>query len=154
MVTSQLELRLLRKQQHRNARAPFPRKARRHDWPQSSDLRRGLESGEFELYYQPEADLATRRIISLEALIRWNHPERGLVLPMEFIPFVEECGMIFPIGDWGLAEACSQIQRWTRENPEQGSPRVCVNLSARQFLREGLADHGRSSRSRHFTLHR
>jgi len=141
MVTSQLELRLLRKQHRRYPRAPLPRASGRRDWPQSSDLRRALESGEFELHYQPEVDLATRRIIGLEALIRWNHPERGLITPMEFIPFAEECGMILPIGDWGLAEACRQIQRWTRENPGQGSPRVCVNLSARQFLREGLADH-------------
>jgi EAL domain-containing protein (putative c-di-GMP-specific phosphodiesterase class I) len=148
IVTSQLELRLLRKQHERNKR-PNLRTAERRTWPsgdrkgwpQSSDLRRALESREFVLYYQPEVDLATRQIVGLEALIRWRHPQRGLLLPMDFIPFTEESGMILPIGDWGLSEACNQIDRWTREHPREGSPRVCVNLSARQFLREGLADH-------------
>ena len=79
--------------------------------------------------------------MGLEALIRWQHPERGLVPPMDFIPLAEESGLILPIGDWGLSEACGQIQKWCREDPENGAPRVCVNLSARQFAREGLADH-------------
>ncbi|KAA6460286.1 EAL domain-containing protein [Acidobacteria bacterium AB60] len=140
MVTSQLELRLLRKQRHpeKEIKSAADKRA---SWPQSSDLRRALESGEFVLHYQPEVDLATRRIVGLEALIRWNHPERGLIPPMDFIPFAEECGMILPIGDWGLSEACRQIRRWMRQNPQQDAPRVCVNLSARQFLRTGLADH-------------
>ena len=93
------------------------------------------------LYYQPEVELATRKIVGLEALIRWRHPERGLIPPMDFIPAAEETGMILPIGDWGLSEACSQIQQWNRSDPTFGSLRVCVNLSARQFSREGLADH-------------
>ena len=93
------------------------------------------------LYYQPEVELATRRIVGLEALIRWQHPERGLIPPMEFIPAAEETGMILPIGDWGLAEACRQIRCWCEENCASNSLRVCVNLSARQFAREGLADH-------------
>ena len=93
------------------------------------------------LYYQPEVDLATRRIVGLEALIRWQHPERGLIPPMDFIPQAEESGMILPIGDWGLAEACNQIQAWNRDDPCNSSLRVCVNLSARQFSRQGLADH-------------
>lgn len=138
MVTSQLELRLLRKQRDKNARHR-PRK--QSAWPQSSDLRRAIESGEFVLHYQPEIDLATRRIIGLEALIRWNHPDRGLVPPMDFIPAAEDCGMILPIGDWGLSEACRQIKHWARENPGQDPPRVAVNLSARQFQRSGLTDH-------------
>ena len=93
------------------------------------------------LYYQPEVELSTRRIVGLEALIRWQHPERGLIPPMDFIPVAEETGLILPIGDWGLSEACSQIRRWSRENPDCAAPRVCVNLSASQFAREGLADH-------------
>ncbi len=141
MVTSQLELRQLRKEQERRSQRTSVRSSGGKSWPQSSDLHRALECGEFVLYYQPEVDLATRRIIGLEALIRWNHPQRGILPPMDFIPLAEECGMILPIGDWGLAEACNQIQRWTQEHPRHGSPRVCVNLSARQFLREGLADH-------------
>ncbi|MEI9968161.1 MAG: EAL domain-containing protein [Terracidiphilus sp.] len=60
---------------------------------------------------------------------------------MDFIPLAEESGLILPIGDWGLSEACNQIQQWCRENPNEDAPRVCVNLSARQFAREGLADH-------------
>ena len=93
------------------------------------------------LYYQPEVELSTRKIVGLEALIRWKHPERGLIPPMEFIPLAEECGLILPIGDWGLTEACNQIQQWCREDLRHRSLRVCVNLSARQFSREGLADH-------------
>ena len=141
MVTNQLELRTLRRERERQTRRTGARSRERQHWPRSSDLRNALETGEFLLHYQPEVDLSTRRIVGLEALIRWRHPQRGLVPPSEFIPVAEDCGMILPIGDWGLAEACKQIQTWTRENPRHGSPRVCVNLSARQFLREGLADH-------------
>jgi EAL domain-containing protein (putative c-di-GMP-specific phosphodiesterase class I) len=113
-------------------------------WPRASDLRKALDRHEFVLYYQPEVDLCTHKIIGVEALIRWVHPERGLVPPIDFIPHAEESGMILPIGDWGLAEACNQIMAWNRDNPPHGSPRVCVNLSARQFSRPGLADHVRS----------
>jgi EAL domain-containing protein (putative c-di-GMP-specific phosphodiesterase class I) len=142
MVSAQLELQRMRRvlARHQARRAPEPRQ-KGEAWPRSADLRRALERREFVLYYQPEVDLASRRIVGLEALIRWRHPERGLVPPMEFIPAAEESGMILPIGDWGLAEACSQIQVWREEDPRHGSLRVCVNLSARQFLREGLADH-------------
>jgi EAL domain-containing protein (putative c-di-GMP-specific phosphodiesterase class I) len=144
MVSSQLELRRLRKilngSQHgpRRSHAAAPASA---SWPTAADLRHALDHGQFVLYYQPEVDLATRKIIGLEALIRWAHPERGLIPPMDFIPLAEENGLILPIGDWGLAEACGQIQRWCLEDPGHVSLRVCVNLSARQFLREGLADH-------------
>jgi EAL domain-containing protein (putative c-di-GMP-specific phosphodiesterase class I) len=144
MVSNLVELRRLRKtiglQQARRAHSKDSQ-ARRSEWPSSNDLRRALERGEFILYYQPEVDLATRRIAGLEALIRWQHPDRGLVPPKEFIPVAEDSGMILPIGDWGLSEACHQIQRWRQEDPHHASLRVCVNLSARQFLREGLADH-------------
>ncbi|HKF49009.1 MAG TPA: EAL domain-containing protein [Terracidiphilus sp.] len=144
MVANLLELRRLKqnitRQQVRRARVAEARAAG-NTWPRECDLRRALERREFVLYYQPEVDLATRRIMGLEALIRWRHPERGLVPPMDFIPAAEETGMILPIGDWGLAEACTQIQVWKNEDPRNGSLRVCVNLSARQFLREGLTDH-------------
>jgi len=142
MVASQLELRRLRKalDGHRS------RAARAADsitgiWPRKSDLRHALDKRQFVLYYQPEVELASRRIVGLEALIRWQHPERGVIPPMDFIPLAEETGLILPIGDWGLSEACNQIQKWCREDPKQAAPRVCVNLSARQFAREGLADH-------------
>ena len=110
-------------------------------WPRKSDLKQAIEKKQFVLYYQPEVELATRRIVGLEALIRWQHPDRGLIPPMDFIPLAEETGLILPIGDWGLSEACQQIQQWRAEDPGQPAPRVCVNLSARQFARQGLADH-------------
>ena len=142
IVASQLELRRIRttfrRYRKRNARAPKPAAG---TWPRKSDLRQALDKREFVLFYQPEVELTTRRIVGLEALIRWQHPQRGLIPPMDFIPLAEECGLILPIGDWGLSEACGQIQKWCREDPEHGAPRVCVNLSARQFAREGLADH-------------
>jgi EAL domain-containing protein (putative c-di-GMP-specific phosphodiesterase class I) len=142
MVASQLELRRLRKafSGHR------PRPARTDQsltgiWPRKSDLRQALERHQFVLHYQPEIELASRRIVGLEALIRWQHPERGLISPMDFIPVAEDTGMILPIGDWGLAEACNQIRQWCGEDGDHRTLRVCVNLSARQFARAGLADH-------------
>ncbi|MGD0830371.1 MAG: EAL domain-containing protein [Terracidiphilus sp.] len=145
MVTSQLELRRLRHAMNRNGNGHDLLHAHgntaKASWPDMADLRHALDYGQFELYYQPEVDLATRQIIGLEALIRWNHPERGLVPPMDFIPLAEENGLILPIGDWGLAEACSQIQKWCQEDSGHVTLRVCVNLSARQFSREGLTDH-------------
>jgi EAL domain-containing protein (putative c-di-GMP-specific phosphodiesterase class I) len=142
MVASQLELRRLRKtfnkQGLRRSRTPATVVG---EWPRRPDLRRALDQRQFELYYQPEVDLSTRKIIGLEALIRWVHPERGIIPPMDFIPLAEESGLILPIGDWGLSEACNQIQRWCKEDPRNATLRVCVNLSARQFSREGLTDH-------------
>jgi len=141
IISSQLELRRLR----RSFAGHGSRKPRAAsvapDWPRSADLRRALDERQFVLYYQPEVELSTRKIIGLEALIRWAHPERGLIPPMDFIPLAEKSGLILPIGDWGLAEACKQIQAWCREDSRHGSLRVCVNLSARQFARVGLADH-------------
>jgi EAL domain-containing protein (putative c-di-GMP-specific phosphodiesterase class I) len=144
MVSSHLELRKLRKAYsgngngQRRARAAFPANG---SWPRRSDLRQALDQKQFVLYYQPEVDLATRKIVGLEALIRWIHPQRGLIPPMDFIPLAEECGLILPIGDWVLSEACNQIQQWCIEDISHVSLRVGVNLSARQFSREGLADH-------------
>jgi EAL domain-containing protein (putative c-di-GMP-specific phosphodiesterase class I) len=142
MVSSQLELRRLRK----SFNGQRPRRSRsahnsNGSWPRRADLRQALDQHQFVLYYQPEIELSTRRIVGLEALIRWTHPDRGLIPPMQFIPQAEESGLILPIGDWGLAETCSQIQKWCAEDSRHNSLRVCVNLSARQFSREGLADH-------------
>jgi len=145
MVASQLELRRLRTALpapgSRRSRSANSASAEAQAWPRLPDLRRALDQRQFVLYYQPEVDLITRRVVGLEALIRWKHPERGLIPPMDFIPLAEESGLILPIGDWGLAEACNQIQKWCIEDPLHCSLRVCVNLSARQFSREGLADH-------------
>jgi EAL domain-containing protein (putative c-di-GMP-specific phosphodiesterase class I) len=145
IVASQLELRRI--QNSLNSQPPRKRRPavaiapQSQIWPRSEDLHRALEQRQFVLYYQPEVELTTRKIIGLEALIRWNHPQRGLIPPMNFIPLAEESGLILPIGDWGLAEACGQIRKWCRQDPRSSTLRVCVNLSARQFSREGLADH-------------
>ncbi len=142
IAAGQLELRRLRKalNGHRQRQERVV-EAVTGIWPRKSDLREALEKKQFVLYYQPEVELGTRRIVGLEALIRWQHPDRGLIPPMDFIPIAEETGLILPIGDWGLSEACSQIRQWHAEDPERPAPRVCVNLSARQFARQGLADH-------------
>ena len=142
MVANLLELGRLRKafREHRASRMQADRSVS-ETWPRRADLRKALDRHEFVLHYQPEIELASRRIVGLEALIRWQHPERGLIPPMDFIPAAEETGLILPIGDWGLAEVCRQIRQWNNENDTHRSLRVCVNLSARQFTREGLADH-------------
>jgi EAL domain-containing protein (putative c-di-GMP-specific phosphodiesterase class I) len=148
MVSSQLELRRFRKTlSQTDPSAPHPCKPEptiSEQWPTPADLRDALEKRQFVLYYQPEVDLASRRIVGMEALIRWVHPEHGVVPPMKFIPIAEESGLILPIGDWGLAEACRQITLWRQEDPMWSSLKVCVNLSARQFSRDGLADHVRT----------
>ncbi len=96
-----------------------------------SDLRRALERNEFLLYYQPKVEIATGLITGVEALLRWNHPRRGLVPPMEFIPLAEETGLIVPIGEWVLATACARIKEWQEHGLSKLD--VAVNLSARQF---------------------
>jgi diguanylate cyclase (GGDEF)-like protein len=96
-----------------------------------SDLRHALERGEFLLHYQPKVEIATGLITGIEALLRWKHPLRGLVSPMDFIPLAEDTGLIVPIGQWVLATACARTKAWQ----DQGFPKldVAVNLSARQF---------------------
>jgi diguanylate cyclase (GGDEF)-like protein/PAS domain S-box-containing protein len=94
-------------------------------------LRRALELNEFELHYQPQLDLASGCVLAAEALVRWNHPQRGLILPGAFVPLAEETGLIVEIGDWVLDAACRQARAWQ----DSGLPSliVCVNVSARQF---------------------
>lgn len=110
-------------------------------WPTAHDLYAALLNREFELYYQPEIELATHRIVGVEALIRWRHPQRGLVGPAAFIPLAEECGMILEIGRWGLSEACRQMCAWKSMDPSLGRLRVCVNLSTREFAKEDICDY-------------
>jgi diguanylate cyclase (GGDEF)-like protein len=96
------------------------------------DLRKALERKEFIIHYQPIVELKTRRIVGFEALLRWQHPTRGLVMPSEFIPLAEETGLIVPVGHWVLNEACSQMRAWQVEFPTEPPLTISVNLSARQ----------------------
>ena len=96
------------------------------------DLRKALAAGEFELHYQPVLNLARNEITGAEALVRWRHPERGLVPPGAFIPLAEEIGLILPLGEWAIRQACATAAAWP------GAPRVAVNLSPAQFASPGL----------------
>jgi len=96
-----------------------------------SALRRALQRGQFSLHYQPKVDMATGQITGVEALLRWNHPELGLVSPGQFIPLAEETGLIVPIGRWVLSEACAQNMAWQRRGLRPVT--MAVNLSPRQF---------------------
>lgn len=102
-----------------------------------TELRQALDHRGLELHYQPRVDIGTGRVRSAEALIRWRHPKRGLVAPNVFIPVAEETGLIMPIGEWVIREACRQVRRWL----DSGMPplRVSVNLSAKQFRNADLA---------------
>ena len=106
-----------------------------------SDLRRAVERGEFVVHYQPEVLLETGDLAGLEALVRWEHPERGLLPPAEFVPLAEETGLIVAIGRWVLREACRQAKGWLERHPEalgETLPAVNVNLSPRQFRHPDL----------------
>ena len=96
-----------------------------------SELHEALRTGQFELHYQPKVDTATGRINSAEALIRWRHPQRGLLLPADFIPVADECGLLDAIGEWVLHEACRQGSIWQQRGPR--ALRVAVNLAPSQF---------------------
>ena len=103
-------------------------------------LQRALEHGEFELYYQPVIELETGALSGVEALIRWNHPERGVVPPLEFIPLAEETGLIVPIGRWVLEEACGRAVDLQRRYPSDPPLHMAVNLSARQVARPEIVE--------------
>jgi diguanylate cyclase (GGDEF)-like protein/PAS domain S-box-containing protein len=104
----------------------------------TTDLRQALEQQEFELHYQPKIDLITGQTSGAEALIRWNHPTRGWIPPVHFIPIAEDSRLILPIGEWVLREACRQAQRWTAEGFEFGT--MAVNVSAIQFREPDFAE--------------
>lgn len=101
-----------------------------------SDLRNALARGEFELHYQPQVDSRSQAVFGMEALLRWRHPERGLLLPGSFITIAEETGLIIAIGEWVLHEACRQVQHW--HDAGHSGLRVAVNLSARQLQNQNL----------------
>ncbi|MDQ3920206.1 MAG: EAL domain-containing protein [Acidobacteriota bacterium] len=106
-----------------------------------TDLRRAAERGEYRLHYQPIVSLASGRLTGFEALVRWQHPERGLLYPEEFLALAEETGLIIQIDRWVLREACRQIRAWQERFPSE--PRLCVsvNLSARHFSAPNLLGH-------------
>jgi diguanylate cyclase (GGDEF)-like protein/PAS domain S-box-containing protein len=105
-----------------------------------TDLRRAISRKEFFLNYQPIVSLATGKVSSFEALVRWRHPERGLVMPSEFIPIAEETGLIVPLGLWVLNEACRQMHEWQKLQRADEHVTVSVNLSSRQFSQADLID--------------
>jgi diguanylate cyclase (GGDEF)-like protein/PAS domain S-box-containing protein len=112
------------------------------------DLRQAVQRGELELYYQPVIETKTNKVSSLEALLRWNHSKKGRIPPDQFIPLAEDCGLIGPIGEWVVAQACTQLSRWHQYGYDRLS--VAINLSSRQrelgletdFLKRVLADTG------------
>jgi Amt family ammonium transporter len=106
-----------------------------------ADLRQALEAGELLLHYQPIVDVKDSRIVGFEALVRWDHPDRGLVPPGQFIPLAEETGLILPLGRFVIDEACRQLRAWQLEMPEAATLSVSVNVSCRQFVKDGLVEH-------------
>jgi diguanylate cyclase (GGDEF)-like protein/PAS domain S-box-containing protein len=105
------------------------------------ELERAIHGGELVMFYQPEVDLRTNRIIGFEALVRWKHPRRGLLPPSEFIPLAEETGLIVPLGIWGMKEACRQLVEWRKGGGEEMQrARMSVNLSAKQLEQPDLLE--------------
>ncbi len=98
-----------------------------------SDLRKAIEEQQFILYYQPEVSLKSGEVVGYEALVRWKHPHRGLVMPGEFLPVAEETGLIVPLGRWILKEACRQMAEWHRKVPQMKSLAISVNASSREL---------------------
>lgn len=105
-----------------------------------TELRKAMEEKEFILHYQPIHDLENNRIIGFEALVRWKHPERGIIPPEDFIPLAEETGLIVPMGYWILNEACRQIRSWQIEYPSKPALTMNVNFSTRQFTDMNLVE--------------
>ena len=105
-----------------------------------NDLHYALERQEFEILYQPILSLASDRIVGFEALLRWHHPQRGLISPTEFIPIAEETGLILPIGQWVLLAACRQLYEWQTKFPRTPTLTMNVNISGRQFAAAGFLE--------------
>jgi diguanylate cyclase len=103
-----------------------------------ADLHKAIQQKEFEIYYQPIIDLNSKRMIGMEALTRWRHPERGLIPPMEFIPLAEETNLIVPLGTWILEEACRQAREWQLAYESEERIAITVNISSRQFQDSSL----------------
>jgi diguanylate cyclase (GGDEF)-like protein len=99
------------------------------------DLNQAVRAGEFTLHYQPIYDLQKNSISGFEALVRWNHPSRGLLMPHDFLPLAEETGLIVPIGNWVIEEVCKQISKWRRALPQTRLPFISLNVSGVQITR-------------------
>jgi len=106
-----------------------------------NDLRRALERKEFRLHYQPIVDTSSGGVVACEALLRWQHPERGLLPPGEFLSIAEETGLINPIGEWVLRKGCEQAKQWIQDLGDHESPAVSINLFSQQFSRPELVVH-------------
>jgi diguanylate cyclase (GGDEF)-like protein/PAS domain S-box-containing protein len=102
----------------------------------TNGLHKALENGEFQLYYQPKIDISTESVKGVEALLRWNHPILGFISPMEFIPVAEDTGLIIPIGEWVLHEACRQFKEWESHGIAPKS--MCINMSPKQLMDKQL----------------
>ncbi|MFW6238064.1 MAG: EAL domain-containing protein [Bacillota bacterium] len=98
-----------------------------------NEMRQALEEDNFQLYYQPQINLSTRKIVGMEALIRWEHSDMGFISPRNFIPVAEETGLIIPIGEWVLKNACKQSNKWQKISEDSDSIKIAVNISIRQF---------------------
>jgi diguanylate cyclase (GGDEF)-like protein len=127
--------------------ALFDRSMRDQITPSTAErrLREALEAGEFRLYYQPIVSLWTKRLVGVEALLRWDDPERGMVSPEEFLPAMEDTGLIVPIGNWIIEEVCAQSNRWQSQFPDRPPLNIKTNVSARQLAQANFVDHLRDT---------
>jgi diguanylate cyclase (GGDEF)-like protein len=151
LVRAQAALRHAKSQGHGLARAYEPALRRTEPRALEHDLRGALARDELALAYQPKVDLRSGSVVGVEALLRWQHPVYGMVAPSEFIPVAEESGLIIPIGQWVLDQACAQLRAW-RDAGHAGLT-VAVNLSARQFLDDEVAARVVATLARHGVPH-
>lgn len=141
LQTAQIALNMGRKRNIRNVKAMFTNDMHTvmaDDLNVEMNLRRALDLDEFELYYQPQIDCQSGRVIGFESLIRWNHPERGLMSPADFINLAESTGLIIPIGEWVISQAFQQLEKWNVNKREEFT--LSVNISPRHFLDVRLYD--------------